>query len=138
MSARRWVATLASTFLITGLSTVAANATGKPTNGAIPPVSHCGTEASGSGNNGFVDYTQLTTALQQLETSTGGTVDVEVAGYSNQGRAIHSARVGEGDKVVYVQTQIHGHEMHGTEAALELLKQWGSSTRRTSRASTRS
>ncbi|MFV5992254.1 hypothetical protein ACNPQM_07305 [Streptomyces sp. NPDC056231] len=101
MSARRWVATPASTALIAGLSTVAANATGNPTAGAIPPVSHCGTEASGSGNNGFVDYAQLTTDLQQLETSTGGIVDVEVAGYSNQGRAIHTARVGEGDKVVY-------------------------------------
>ncbi|GAA2666190.1 hypothetical protein GCM10010400_28430 [Streptomyces aculeolatus] len=128
MSPRNWVATLASTALIAGLSTVAANAADSPTAGAIPPVSHCGTEASGSGNNGFVDYAQLTTALRQLETSTGGIVDVEVAGYSNQGRAIHAARVGEGDKVVYVQTQIHGNEMHGTEAALELLKQWGSNS----------
>ncbi|MFB7115808.1 hypothetical protein [Streptomyces sp. NPDC056190] len=49
MSARRWVATLASTALIASLSTVAANATGNPTAGAIPPVSHCGPEASGSG-----------------------------------------------------------------------------------------
>ncbi|MEV7792021.1 M14 family zinc carboxypeptidase [Streptomyces sp. NPDC087512] len=128
MSARKWVSTLASTALIAGLSTVAANAAAGTTGGAIPPESHCGTEASGSGNEGFVDYAQLTSALKQLETSTGGTVDVEVAGYSHQGRAIHTARVGEGDKVVLVQTQIHGNEMHGTEAALELLKQWGSNS----------
>ncbi|MDI3404653.1 M14 family zinc carboxypeptidase [Streptomyces cavernicola] len=122
MSARRWIATLASTALIAGLSTAAAHAG----DGAIPPWAHCGTEASGSGSEGFVDHAQLTSALKQLEASTGGLVDVEVAGYSQQGRAIHTARVGEGDKVVYVQTQIHGNEMHGTEAALELLKRWGS------------
>nr|WTB34984.1 M14 family zinc carboxypeptidase [Streptomyces sp. NBC_00830] len=125
MSARRWIAALASTVLTAGLGTAAVTATATSA-AAIPPVSHCGTEASGSGSNGFVSHDQLTSALKQLETSTGGTVDVDVAGYSNQGREIHIARVGEGDKVVFVQTQIHGNEMHGTEAALELLKQWGS------------
>ncbi|WP_253911544.1 hypothetical protein [Streptomyces sp. CNQ-509] len=64
MSARNWVATLASAALIAGLSTFAANAADSPAAGAIPPVSHCGTEASGSGNNGFVDYRQLTAALR--------------------------------------------------------------------------
>lgn len=52
-------------------------------------------------------------------------MDVEVAGYSNQGREIYSARVGEGDTVIYVQTQIHGNENHGTEAMLNLLKEIG-------------
>ncbi|OAH10173.1 M14 family zinc carboxypeptidase [Streptomyces jeddahensis] len=125
MSARRWISALASTVLTAGLGTAAVTATATSA-AAIPPESHCGTEASGSGSNGFVNHDQLTSALQQLETSTGGTVDVDVAGYSNQGREIHIARVGEGDKIVFVQTQIHGNEMHGTEAALELLKRWGS------------
>ncbi|NYV73348.1 M14 family zinc carboxypeptidase [Streptomyces sp. UH6] len=127
MSVRRWIAGLAGMALTAGLGTAAVTATAT-TAAAIPPTSHCGTEAGGSGSNGFVDHAQLTRALEQLEASTGGVVDVEVAGHSQQGRAIHTARVGEGDTVVFVQTQIHGNEMHGTEAALELLKRWGANT----------
>jgi hypothetical protein len=127
MSVRRWIAGLAGMALTAGLGTAAVTATAT-TAAAIPPTAHCGTEADGSGSNGFVDHAQLTRALEQLEASTGGTVDVEVAGHSQQGRAIHTARVGEGDQVVFVQTQIHGNEMHGTEAALELLKRWGADT----------
>ncbi|GAB6937900.1 M14 family zinc carboxypeptidase [Isoptericola variabilis] len=95
---------------------------------AIPPESHCGTEASGSGNNGFVDHAQLTRTLQSIERTTRGEVDVEVAGLSTQGREIYTARVGHGDTVLLVQSQIHGNEMHGTEALLALLRQWGGST----------
>lgn len=36
--------------------------------------------------------------------------------------------MGEGDTVVYVQTQIHGNENHGTEALLNLLGQMGGNT----------
>jgi hypothetical protein len=53
---------------------------------------------------------------------------VEVAGYSNQGREIYHARVGHGDTVLLVESQIHGNENHGTEALLNLLPQWGSNT----------
>lgn len=94
---------------------------------AIPENSHCGVEP-GNNNNAFVDHAQLTKAVQQLERTTGGVVDVEVVGQSNEGRDIYSARVGEGDTVIYVQTQIHGNENHGTEALLNLLHQLGSNT----------
>ncbi|SOC57830.1 M14 family zinc carboxypeptidase [Ornithinimicrobium cerasi] len=94
---------------------------------AIPENSHCGTEA-GNNNDAFVDHAQLTKALEQLERTSGGVVDVEVVGQSNQGRDIYSARVGEGDTVIYVQTQIHGNENHGTEALLNLLHQIGGSS----------
>ena len=49
-------------------------------------------------------------------------------GESNQGREIYTARVGEGDTVVFVESQIHGNENHGTEALLDLLRRWGGST----------
>ncbi|GAA4876930.1 M14 family zinc carboxypeptidase [Serinicoccus chungangensis] len=94
---------------------------------AVPENSHCGTEP-GDNNTAFVDYAQLTREVQKLEQTTQGRVDVEVAGQSNQGRDIHVARVGEGDTVVYVQTQIHGNENHGTEALLNLLREMGGNT----------
>jgi hypothetical protein len=124
MSLRRWTAILPGTALLLG--TVAMTAV--PPAAAIPTESHCGTEASGSGNNGFVNHAQLTRTLESIERSTKGRVDVDVVGYSNQGREIYSARVGEGDAVVFVESQIHGNENHGTEALLSLLRQWGGST----------
>ena len=124
MSARRWTAILPGMALLLG--TVAMTAA--PPAAAIPPESHCGTAASGSGNNGFVNHAQLRRTLDSIERTTGGVVDVEVAGYSNQGREIYTARVGEGDTVVFVESQIHGNENHGTEALLDLLREWGGAT----------
>ena len=123
MSVRRWTAFLSGSALLLG--TVATTAA-LPAS-AIPTESHCGTEASGSGNNGFVNHAQLTSTLQRIEKSTGGVVKVDVAGYSNQGREIYTARVGEGDTVVFVESQIHGNENHGIEALLNMLQQWGGS-----------
>lgn len=123
MALRRWKAALTASAMLTATGGLVTTATTTAT--AIPTESHCGTEASGSGNNGFVNHAQLTSALERIERTTGGVVDVEVAGQSNQGRDIYLARVGEGDTVVFVQSQIHGNEMHGTEALLALLQQWG-------------
>jgi hypothetical protein len=124
MSPRRWTAVLSGSALLLGTVALTASAPAA----AIPTESHCGTEASGSGNNGFVNHAQLTRTLEGIERSTGGTVDVDVAGYSNQGREIYTARVGEGDTVVFVESQIHGNENHGTEALLALLREWGGAT----------
>jgi len=95
---------------------------------AIPTESHCGTEASGSGIAGFPSHDQITQTLQRIERSSGGTVDVSVAGLSNQGREIYTARVGTGDTVMLVQSQIHGNENHGTPALLNMLQQLGANT----------
>jgi hypothetical protein len=69
-------------------------------------------------------------ALAQIESSSQGRVQVEVAGYSNQGRPIWSARVGEGDTVVLVQSQIHGNEPHGTIALINTLRELGNNSAR--------
>ncbi len=71
---------------------------------AIPEQSHCGTEP-GNNYDAYVNHAQLTKQLQQIERTTGGTVDVEVAGYSNQGREIYQARVGHGDTVLLVESR---------------------------------
>jgi hypothetical protein len=104
---------------------LAAGAGATMTAQATPVNSHCGTETGGTSTSAFVSHDQLTSSLQSIERTSGGEVDVEVAGYSNRGREIYTARVGTGDTVMLVQSQIHGNENHGTEALLNLLKQFG-------------
>jgi hypothetical protein len=50
-----------------------------------------------------------------------------VVGQSNQGRDIYQARVGTGDKVILIESEIHGNEKTGTEALLNILQYVGSS-----------
>jgi predicted deacylase len=76
---------------------------------------------------GFIDYAELKQRLAQIEQSSSGRVSVDVAGYTNQGREIYTARVGEGDKVLLVQSEIHGNEKTGTVALLNTLQNIGSS-----------
>ncbi|MET3576589.1 murein tripeptide amidase MpaA [Bhargavaea ullalensis] len=72
--------------------------------------------------SGFTDYAEMTKKLQQIAKSSKGLVALEVAGQSNQGRDIYTVRVGSGDKVILIQSEIHGNEKTGTEAILNVLK----------------
>ncbi|MCP8616248.1 M14 family metallopeptidase [Salirhabdus salicampi] len=78
-------------------------------------------------SNGFTDYEQLGKKLEKIEKNSKGLVEVEVVGESNQGRDIYQARIGNGDKVILVQSEIHGNEKTGTEALLNILQQLSSS-----------
>ncbi|WP_172372249.1 M14 family zinc carboxypeptidase [Sporosarcina jiandibaonis] len=71
--------------------------------------------------SGFTDYGELQKKLQQIEKSSKGIVEVEVVGQSNKGRDIYKATVGTGDKVILIQSEIHGNEKTGTVAILNLL-----------------
>ncbi|MBN8234891.1 peptidase M14 [Halobacillus kuroshimensis] len=75
---------------------------------------------------GFISHEELGRKLNQIEKSSQGQVDVNTAGYSNMGREIYTARVGDGDKVMLVQSEIHGNEKTGTAALLNMLQQLGS------------
>ncbi|WP_204289993.1 M14 family zinc carboxypeptidase [Micromonospora gifhornensis] len=97
---------------------------------AQPLESHCGNETGGKSVQGFISHEELRRSLQQIEHTSKGKVQVDVAGYSNQGREIWTARVGEGDTVVLVQSQIHGNEMHGTAAVLDALRTLGNNSKR--------
>ncbi|WP_394141468.1 M14 family zinc carboxypeptidase [Cytobacillus oceanisediminis] len=77
--------------------------------------------------NGFVDYEEMKQKLNLIEKSSNGLVEVESAGKTNQDRDIFSVRVGHGDKVVLVQSEIHGNEKTGTAALLNILQFLGSS-----------
>ena len=78
---------------------------------------------------GFVDYSELQKSLKQLEATSKGVVQVEVAGQSHEGRDIYTATVGTGDKVLLVQSEIHGNEKTGTVAILNLLKSLSSNSK---------
>lgn len=75
--------------------------------------------------SGWTSHEELGRSLERIEDSSDGRVDVEVAGHSNQGREIWSARVGSGDRVMMVTSAIHGNERTGTEALLALLRDLG-------------
>ncbi|QBP40217.1 M14 family zinc carboxypeptidase [Paenisporosarcina antarctica] len=72
--------------------------------------------------SGFVNYSELQKTLRQIEEKSKGLVQVEVAGKSHNGLDIYTATVGTGDKVILVQSEIHGNEKTGTVALLNLLQ----------------
>jgi hypothetical protein len=77
--------------------------------------------------NGYTDYAEMVKRLKQIEANSQGRVALEVVGQSNQGRDIYQARVGTGDRVVLIESEIHGNENTGTEALLSMLQYLGSS-----------
>jgi hypothetical protein len=97
---------------------------------ATPVESSCNTRTGGTGVSGFTSHAQLGSQLERIERTSQGRVEVEVAGTTNQGREIWSARVGEGDRVVLIQSEIHGNEKHGTDALLRVLSTLGNNSQR--------
>jgi hypothetical protein len=77
--------------------------------------------------SGWTDHAQLTRQLGQIEATSAGRVAVDVIGESRRGREIYAARVGTGDRVLLITSEIHGNEKTGTEALLGLLRTLGSS-----------
>ncbi|WP_238443823.1 M14 family zinc carboxypeptidase [Salsipaludibacter albus] len=71
---------------------------------------------------GWTSHEELGKKLATLDANSKGRVDVEVIGHSNRGREIWSARVGTGDRVMLVTSEIHGNEKTGTEALLQMLR----------------
>ncbi|MER1996204.1 MAG: M14 family zinc carboxypeptidase [Arthrobacter sp.] len=76
--------------------------------------------------SGWTSYAELGSALARIERTSKGRVQVDVVGQTQQGRDIYTARVGTGDRVLLVQSAIHGNERTGTEALLAILKKLGS------------
>jgi Zinc carboxypeptidase len=77
--------------------------------------------------SGWTGYAQLGPALDRIERTSQGRVDVGVIGTTHRGRNLYAARAGTGDRVLLVTSAIHGNEKTGTEAMLQLLKRLGSS-----------
>ncbi|MED1602059.1 M14 family zinc carboxypeptidase [Alkalihalophilus marmarensis] len=77
--------------------------------------------------SGFMTYEQMQKRLDQIVKNSQGRVEVETVGVSNQGRDIYKATVGTGDRVILIESEIHGNEKTGTEALLNILQFLGSS-----------
>lgn len=79
----------------------------------------------------IIGYDDMIKELENLERRSKGALELftlEDLGYeyskSEQGRDLYVAKVGNGDKKVWVQSRIHGDEPYGTEATLHLLKMY--------------
>ncbi|QRO87442.1 M14 family zinc carboxypeptidase [Kytococcus sedentarius] len=83
----------------------------------------CNDNTGDTGSDSWLSHAELGDRLHRLERQTRGTVQVDTIGQSNQGRDVWSARVGQGDKVILLQSEIHGNEKTGTHALLSLLKE---------------
>lgn len=78
-------------------------------------------------DDGWTNHEQLRGALQRIEQASKGTVEVSEIGRSHQGRELWAARVGTGDRVLLVSSEIHGNEKTGTETLLAVLQHLGTS-----------
>ncbi|MFD6176974.1 MULTISPECIES: M14 family zinc carboxypeptidase [unclassified Isoptericola] len=125
---RRLVAALAAGATVAGLAATSA---------AVLPAATAAPQAAAQGEGtckifddpqfaGWTDHAELKRQLAQLERTSQGRVQVDVAGTTHQGRELFTARVGTGDRVLLVQSAIHGNERTGTEALLGILKKLGS------------
>ncbi|WP_460463082.1 M14 family zinc carboxypeptidase [Arthrobacter pigmenti] len=99
--------------------------TAAPGNSGAPGHGTCKTSDSPQ-FNGWTTYEELGPKLERIEANSSGRVQVEVTGQTEQGRNLYTARVGTGDRVLLVQSAIHGNERTGTEALLAILKDLGS------------
>ncbi|XXM71356.1 M14 family zinc carboxypeptidase [Lysinibacillus sphaericus] len=72
---------------------------------------------------------ELQKKLHQLESTSHGKMKLDVAGYSNNGNPLYVAKYGDNDpnkKRVLIYTQIHGNEVLGTEAAMDIMQKFNS------------
>lgn len=79
--------------------------------------------------NSMLSYEDVMKTLNGIEQTSKGKVEVftlDRFGKSEQGRSIYVAKVGTGEKKIWIQAQIHGNEKLVTEAALQLLKTYAS------------
>lgn len=77
--------------------------------------------------NRWTFHNELGRELTAIQRNSLGRVRVKQYGKTINGTEMWSARVGYGDKVLMVQSAIHGNERTGTEALLNILRRLGTS-----------
>ena len=124
MPRRLFVAAGTSALLATLIS--AAPVTAAPDNPSAPGQGTCKVSENPQ-FSGWTSYAELGSALEKIERTSKGKVQVDIVGQTQLGRNLYTARVGTGDRVLLVQSAVHGNERTGTEALLGILKKLGSS-----------
>jgi len=114
---------LAGAGLVVAAMGVAAPAAAEQAHLPGGPCLQPGQDVSLSSVAGYADVVQ---ALDRIERTSNGLVEVGSAGQSGEGRELLYATVGTGGTVFWLQARIHGNELHSTEAALQILDQLAS------------
>lgn len=99
--------------------------------GGIPGNAECD-DAEGPGSyevEAYYSPEEVDAAVEHLA-HTGQGVTTDVIGESNRGRPIHAVRVGDGDRVAFLQAGIHANELTGTRALIEVLKKVSNNSQR--------
>lgn len=73
----------------------------------------------------YTNHEELGQQLEQIVEDSSGKVEVDVLTYTQRDREIYVARVGNGDRVLLIDSEIHGNEKSGTEAILAMLNTLG-------------
>lgn len=88
-----------------------------------------GRELVGAGAHDLLTNEELGELLAGFEAESDGRVSTAVLGESNEGREIHTARVGEGDLDVLAIAEQHGHEPFQAEGYVAALGYLGTADR---------
>lgn len=70
----------------------------------------------------WIRYDNLLPELERIAELSDGEFDIDVLGQSQRGRDIYSTRIGTGDEVILITSEIHGNENFGTESLVSLLE----------------
>ena len=114
---RTLVAVAAASLLVAGLGTSTVAVADPPHNPGGPCIQD-DQHVSLSSVAGYADVVQ---ALDRIQRTSKGLVDVASAGTSGEGRELLYATVGTGPMVFWLHARIHGNELHSTEAVLQVL-----------------
>jgi hypothetical protein len=73
---------------------------------------------------GFESYEQLTSKLMKIEKRSKGLVAIDSVAITSEGRDVWLVKIGneENTTPVFIWTQQHGNEPHGTEAAIDIIE----------------
>jgi Zinc carboxypeptidase len=71
---------------------------------------------------GFESYEQLSSKLMKIEKRSKGLIEVDSVAITGEGRDVWLVKIGNPENTpVFIWTQQHGNEPHGTEAAIEII-----------------
>jgi hypothetical protein len=115
---RRPLAALGTAGLLATALSVATPASASPAHIPGGPCLQPDQNVSRSSVAGYDDVVQV---LDRIQRTSNGVVRVGSAGRSGEGRQLLYATVGTGPATFWVQSRIHGNELHSTEAVLQIL-----------------
>jgi hypothetical protein len=75
-------------------------------------------------NNGsaLMTFADVQAELLKLEARSKGAMQLDVAGYTVEGRELYIAKIGHGPQRMWIQGRIHGNEPLGNDVCIEIIK----------------